>query len=255
MARARRAHGDGAALHPGDHGRRQARAADRRQAGAALPRAHPEGGRDARQPRRRRHAAWRSRCPRATARSRRRSGPVLAKRGLLLVGLDVIGDYLTEVNVTSPTCFREITGPDRLRRRRHVHRRAGSTEDLMIGVLLVTHGSIGRPAHERAQILGGTPAQVATLAVWRRTIPTTWCCARASCSRALDAGDGVLVLTDIYGATPGNIGVAPARGRPRRGRLGRVAADAAARAHLAATGRSARGARRRSPAAPRAWCT
>ncbi|MGB8437449.1 MAG: glutathione synthase [Burkholderiales bacterium] len=36
-------------------------------------------------------------------------GPVLASRGLLLVGLDVIGDYLTEVNVTSPTCFREIT--------------------------------------------------------------------------------------------------------------------------------------------------
>jgi glutathione synthase len=35
-------------------------------------------------------------------------GPILAKRGLLLVGLDVIGDYLTEVNVTSPTCFREI---------------------------------------------------------------------------------------------------------------------------------------------------
>jgi glutathione synthase len=35
-------------------------------------------------------------------------GPVTAKRGLLLVGLDVIGDYLTEVNVTSPTCFREI---------------------------------------------------------------------------------------------------------------------------------------------------
>ncbi|MGQ0650981.1 MAG: glutathione synthase [Betaproteobacteria bacterium] len=35
-------------------------------------------------------------------------GPVLAKRGLLLVGLDVIGDYLTEINVTSPTCFREI---------------------------------------------------------------------------------------------------------------------------------------------------
>jgi len=35
--------------------------------------------------------------------------PVLASRGLLLVGLDVIGDFLTEVNVTSPTCFREIT--------------------------------------------------------------------------------------------------------------------------------------------------
>ena len=36
-------------------------------------------------------------------------GPVLAARGLLLVGLDVIGDCLTEINVTSPTCFREIT--------------------------------------------------------------------------------------------------------------------------------------------------
>jgi glutathione synthase len=35
-------------------------------------------------------------------------GPLVAKRGLLVVGLDVIGDYLTEVNVTSPTCFREI---------------------------------------------------------------------------------------------------------------------------------------------------
>ena len=35
-------------------------------------------------------------------------GPVLARRGLLLVGLDVIGDWLTEVNVTSPTGFREI---------------------------------------------------------------------------------------------------------------------------------------------------
>ena len=33
----------------------------------------------------------------------------LNAQGLLLVGLDVIGDYLTEVNVTSPTCFREIT--------------------------------------------------------------------------------------------------------------------------------------------------
>ncbi len=34
--------------------------------------------------------------------------PVLMKRGLLLVGLDVIGDYMTELNVTSPTCFQEI---------------------------------------------------------------------------------------------------------------------------------------------------
>jgi glutathione synthase len=35
-------------------------------------------------------------------------GPILHSRGLLLVGLDVIGDCLTEINVTSPTCFQEI---------------------------------------------------------------------------------------------------------------------------------------------------
>lgn len=41
--------------------------------------------------------------------------PKLAEKGLIFVGLDVIGDYLTEVNVTSPTCLREIaaaTGRD-----------------------------------------------------------------------------------------------------------------------------------------------
>jgi len=35
-------------------------------------------------------------------------GPALREKGLLFVGLDVIGDYLTEINVTSPTCIREI---------------------------------------------------------------------------------------------------------------------------------------------------
>ena len=33
--------------------------------------------------------------------------PSLVEKGLLLVGLDIIGDYLTEINVTSPTCFKE----------------------------------------------------------------------------------------------------------------------------------------------------
>jgi glutathione synthase len=35
--------------------------------------------------------------------------PILYQRGLFLVGLDLIGGYLTEINVTSPTCFVEIT--------------------------------------------------------------------------------------------------------------------------------------------------
>ncbi len=35
-------------------------------------------------------------------------GPTLKKMGILFAGLDVIGDYLTEINITSPTCIREI---------------------------------------------------------------------------------------------------------------------------------------------------
>lgn len=38
----------------------------------------------------------------------RRVAPVLKKKGLIFVGLDIIGDKLTEINVTSPTCIREI---------------------------------------------------------------------------------------------------------------------------------------------------
>ena len=44
-----------------------------------------------------------------------RLGPELKKRGLIFVGIDVIGSYLTEINVTSPTGIRQITqfgGPD-----------------------------------------------------------------------------------------------------------------------------------------------
>jgi glutathione synthase len=37
-----------------------------------------------------------------------RVGPELKSRGLTFVGIDVIGDYLTEVNVTCPTCIREL---------------------------------------------------------------------------------------------------------------------------------------------------
>ena len=38
----------------------------------------------------------------------RRVGPILKQKGLIFVGLDIIGDKLTEINVTSPTCIREI---------------------------------------------------------------------------------------------------------------------------------------------------
>jgi glutathione synthase len=39
-------------------------------------------------------------------------GPALKRRGLIFVGIDVIGDYLTEINVTSPTGLQEVNGYD-----------------------------------------------------------------------------------------------------------------------------------------------
>ena len=76
----------------------------------------------------------------------------------------------------------------------------------MIGVLVVTHGSIGEALlTSAAQILGNPPAQVATLSVWRQDDPDDLVLRARELLESLDAGDGVLVLTDIFGATPGNV--------------------------------------------------
>jgi mannose PTS system EIIA component len=76
----------------------------------------------------------------------------------------------------------------------------------MIGVLLVTHGDIGHAILASAeQILDEIPAQVATLSVWRQDDPDDLVLRARELLESLDAGDGVLVLTDIFGATPGNV--------------------------------------------------
>jgi mannose PTS system EIIA component len=76
----------------------------------------------------------------------------------------------------------------------------------MIGVLLVTHGAIGESLLASAsQILGGTPPLVATLGVSRNDDPEDLTLRAQELLDALDQGDGVLVLTDIFGATPGNV--------------------------------------------------
>ncbi|MBB4952996.1 glutathione synthase [Agrobacterium vitis] len=57
------------------------------------------------------HAGGRPEPTELTAREREicaRIGPALRERGFLLVGIDVIGDYMTEINVTSPTGLREV---------------------------------------------------------------------------------------------------------------------------------------------------
>ncbi|HET7670791.1 MAG TPA: PTS fructose transporter subunit IIA [Burkholderiales bacterium] len=76
----------------------------------------------------------------------------------------------------------------------------------MIGVLIVTHGEIGTALLTSAsQILGGAPVQVATLSVWRQDDPDDLILRARELLEQIDAGDGVLVLTDIFGATPGNV--------------------------------------------------
>ena len=76
----------------------------------------------------------------------------------------------------------------------------------MIGVLIVTHGEIGTALlNSASQILGGDPSQVATLSVWRQDDPDDLVLRARELVEGIDAGDGVLVLTDIFGATPGNV--------------------------------------------------
>ena len=76
----------------------------------------------------------------------------------------------------------------------------------MIGVLVVTHGSIGEAlVSSAAQILGNPPQQVATLSGGRQDDPDDLVLRARELIDTLDAGDGVLVLTDIFGATPGNV--------------------------------------------------
>ena len=76
----------------------------------------------------------------------------------------------------------------------------------MIGVLIVTHGEIGTALlHSASQILGREPSQVATLSVWRQDDPDDLVLRARELVEGIDAGDGVLVLTDIFGATPGNV--------------------------------------------------
>lgn len=77
----------------------------------------------------------------------------------------------------------------------------------MVGVLLITHGGTGAALlAAAAHVLGAPQADAAVIAV----APTDDTAAVLAGARrqiaALDAGDGVIVLTDVYGATPSNIG-------------------------------------------------
>lgn len=76
----------------------------------------------------------------------------------------------------------------------------------MIGILLVTHGTLGESLIQCCcHVLNKRPAQIAQLGVSAQDDPLDILPLARSMLNWVDAGDGVLVLTDIYGATPSNI--------------------------------------------------
>jgi PTS system ascorbate-specific IIA component len=76
----------------------------------------------------------------------------------------------------------------------------------VIGILIVTHGEIGTSLLDSAsQILGSKPQQVATLSVWRQDDPDDLVLRARELMEQIDDGQGVLILTDLFGATPGNV--------------------------------------------------
>jgi PTS system ascorbate-specific IIA component len=76
----------------------------------------------------------------------------------------------------------------------------------MIGILIVSHGAFGEALiHSASHVLGKRPLRVRQVGVTVHDDPQAMLPQAQELVRQLDEGDGVLVLTDIYGATPGNI--------------------------------------------------
>jgi PTS system ascorbate-specific IIA component len=76
----------------------------------------------------------------------------------------------------------------------------------MIGILIVSHGAFGEALiHSASHVLGKRPLQVRQLGVTVHDDPAAILPQAQELVRQLDSGEGVLVLTDILGATPSNI--------------------------------------------------
>ena len=76
----------------------------------------------------------------------------------------------------------------------------------MIGILIVAHGAFGEALiHSASHVLGKRPLRVRQVGVTVHDDPEAILPQARDLVRQLDEGGGVLVLTDIYGATPGNI--------------------------------------------------
>jgi PTS system ascorbate-specific IIA component len=76
----------------------------------------------------------------------------------------------------------------------------------MVGILIIAHGTLGESLIQCAShVFGGTPPRLQQLGVTGRDDPSAIIQQAREAIARLDDGTGVLVLTDIYGATPSNL--------------------------------------------------
>ena len=134
--------------------------------------------------------------------------------------------------------------------------KAATPFEFMIGILIIAHGTLGESLiHCASHVLGKRPLRLMQLGVTVQDDPQQILPQALELVRQLDEGDGVLVLTDIYGATPSQHRLQAAGARPRRRRRGRQPADAGPRADLSRRAARRPWSARRSPAASKASCT
>ncbi len=76
----------------------------------------------------------------------------------------------------------------------------------MIGILLITHGTLGESLiHTAIHVLNKRPPRLRQLGVTAQDDPLLLLPQARALVKELDSGDGVLILTDIYGASPANV--------------------------------------------------
>ena len=76
----------------------------------------------------------------------------------------------------------------------------------MIGILIITHGTLGESlVHCASHVLNKRPPRLKQLGVTAQDDPTVLLPQARNLVNDLDSGDGVLILTDMYGGTPSNI--------------------------------------------------
>ena len=76
----------------------------------------------------------------------------------------------------------------------------------MIGILIITHGTLGESLiHCASHVLNKRPPRLKQLGVTAQDDPSLLLPQARTLIKELDAGDGVLILTDMYGGTPSNI--------------------------------------------------